>query len=101
MVSVLLKIGSPALSYFHVILFCFLDMSEEAHNIRNLAPLPLDENFGDTRQMLARVAILFGEMLISVELQLTRGLMSKRLASKVTVENWEIVLYRGEISNNR
>ncbi|XP_022795858.1 kinesin-related protein 4-like [Stylophora pistillata] len=58
------------------------NMSEEAHNIRNLAPLPLDENFGDTRQMLARVAILFGEMLISVELQLTRGLMSKRLASK-------------------
>ncbi|XP_027049985.1 trichohyalin-like [Pocillopora damicornis] len=58
------------------------NMGEEAHNIRCHAPLPLDENFGDTRQMLARMAILANEMMISVELQLSRGLMSKRLESK-------------------
>lgn len=65
-------------------------MGEEAHNIRGHAPLPLDENFGDTRQMLARMAILANEMLISVELQLSRGLMSKRLESKVTTEQLKI-----------
>ena len=52
-------------------------MGEEAHNIRGHAPLPLDENFGDTRQMLARMAILANEMLISVE-------------SKVTTEQLEV-----------
>ena len=65
-------------------------MGEEAHNIRGHAPLPLDENFGDTRQMLARMAILANEMLISVELQLSRGLMSKRLESKVATEQLEV-----------
>ncbi|KAL9958359.1 hypothetical protein ACROYT_G035365 [Oculina patagonica] len=59
-------------------------LSQEAHAIRSHAPLPLDENFGDTRQMLARMAILSNEMLISVELHLSRGLMSKRLELKDT-----------------
>jgi len=45
--------------------------------------LPLDENLGDTRQMLARMAILSNEMLISLELHLSRALMSKRLELKV------------------
>ena len=64
--------------------FCmFLDLNQEAHAIRSHAPLPLDENFGDTRQMLARMAILSNEMLISVELHLSKGLMSKRLELKV------------------
>ena len=67
-----------------LILFCFFqDLGQEAHAIRCHAPLPLDENFGDTRQMLARMAILSNEMLISVELHLSRGLMSKRLGLKV------------------
>ena len=60
-------------------------MGQEAHAIRSLAPLPLDENFGDTRQMLARMAILSNEMLISIELHLSRGLMSKRLEIKVKI----------------
>jgi len=64
--------------------FClFLDLSQEAHAIRSHAPLPLDENVGDTRQMLARMAILSNEMLTSVELHLSKGLMSKRLELKV------------------
>ena len=62
-----------------------IDLGQEAHAIRSLAPLPLDENFGDTRQMLARMAILSNEMLISIELHLSRGLMSKRLEIKVKI----------------
>ena len=65
--------------------YLFLDLNQEAHAIRSHAPLPLDENFGDTRQMLARMAILSNEMLISVELHLSRALMSKRLDLKVRV----------------
>lgn len=70
----------------------FLDLSQEAHAIRSHAPLPLDENFGDTRQMLARMAILSNEMLISVELHLSRGLMSKRLELKVISKKTVYVL---------
>ena len=69
-----------------------VDLGQEAHAIRSHAPLPLDENFGDTRQMLARMAILSNEMLISVELHLSRALMSKRLELKVKSIFFGVVL---------
>ncbi|EDO48993.1 predicted protein [Nematostella vectensis] len=63
----------------------------EAHALRKLPPLPLDDTPGETRQMLARMAILSNELLVSIELQLSKALMSKRLEIKDTSISRELV----------
>ena len=52
--------------------------------MRKLNPLPLEETLVDTRQMLARMAILSNELLVSMELCLSKAMMSKRLEIKDT-----------------
>lgn len=51
---------------------CFLDLDTEAYTMKKLPPLPLDDTPGEVRMMLARMAILSNELLVSIELQLSK-----------------------------
>ena len=86
-----------SLDKLHNFFVIIVDLGQEAHAIRSHALLPLDENCGDTRQMLARMGILSNEMLVSVELHLSRALMSKRLELKVKSIFFGVVLNNPKI----
>lgn len=53
-------------------LSAFKDLLAEAYTMRKLPPLPLDDTPGEVRMMLARMAILSNELLVSIELQLSK-----------------------------
>ena len=52
--------------------------------MRKLNQLPLEETLVDTRQMLVRMAILSNDLMVSMELVLSKAMISKRLEMKDT-----------------